>query len=388
MALSGSLDTSSNAFWATDGSRYFVLEWSTTQHTDSNHPYGWSHVSWTFKGGGTSNQWIACKNWQYQVHTFHSGLHSATTRLYRDTVLDTGSINVFHDENGNASFSLGISGYIHNYGAAYERKNSKTETLDQITYYWDININNLDGNQDCTIASFNEYINNKKVNNTPLWNELDGHNWQPYNTLVEIGELTINPQKPYLEIEKVCHIDRTTEIQKSANGRYGFRLTKKDGIEVFVKYKSTGLFFDLKGGQWNNSPYTSLIATYNSNKMKYLVEESGKLIEKTAETSKIAIPIRTGYKFKGWKNSNGEYVFDENGKYNPSLIGTWTTDGRYLLCNDTTVYADWEIQNVAYVNTGNNEWKLATTYVMTDNNEWKPAIMYVKTSDGWKQSVV
>lgn len=367
MALSGSLDTSSNAFWATDGSRYFVLEWSATQHKNLDYPNGWSHVSWTFKGGGTSNQWINCKNWQYQVHTYHSGLHSATTPLYRGTVLDTGSINVFHDENGNASFGLGISGYIYNYGAAYERKNSKTETLNQITYYWDININNLNKTQEWTIASFNEYINNKKVNSTPIWNELDGYQFQPYNTLVEIGELTINPQKPYLEIDKVCHIDRETEIQKSTSGRYGFKLTKNDGIEVFVKYKSTTLTFDLNDGS-DSTDYRTM--TYNS-------------------SSDLApVPVRTGYKFKGWKNSNGEYVFDENGKYNPSLIGTWTTDGRYLLCNDTTVYADWEIQNIAYVNTGDNEWKLATTYIMTDDNKWKPAIMYIMTENGWKQSVV
>ena len=144
-------------------------------------------------------------------------------------------------------------------------------------------------------------------------------------------------------------------------------------INIYTRYKITTLTFDLNNGSWKpNSGITS-----NKRQMQY-----------NSTTSNAPIPIRTGYKFLGWYTTKdgGTQVFKADGTYNSNATSYWNSGGGYKGTNDLILYANWKIQNVAYVKTDAG-WKLATIYVKTEKG-WEPAILYVKTENGWKQSVV
>ena len=158
MALSGYIET--GAYNASDGTRTIVLEWSATQSGAADN---YSDVSWTLRGGGTSSQGINAKNIQAQIHTHATGLLWTTaTRLYNGTVIASGKVRVNHNTDGTASFYLGISGYIYNYGANYEKTASSTPSLDTINRYFSLDIGTyIDGVQDDTggQVTFDLYIN-------------------------------------------------------------------------------------------------------------------------------------------------------------------------------------------------------------------------------------
>lgn len=236
--------------------------------------------------------------------------------------------------------------------------------------YWDINVYNPEGVQDYKSAYFDEYIGNTKVA-SQVTNEHASHIYQPYGTSGFVGN--INPYYPYYTLKEVWDGDNNVKGEKlspKSNGLYGSYLNGiEDSIYIYMKYKSSTLTFNLNGGSYNwSSPNRTM--TYNST------------------TSTAPIPTRIGYKFLGWytTTSGGTKVFNADGTYNSNATSYWGSGGKYLGYNDLTLYANWEIQNVAYVKTENG-WKLATIYVKTENG-WKPAILYVKTSNGWKQSVV
>lgn len=129
MALSGSIETAGFKF-SNGTTRTLVLEWSATQSKQANT----STVSWIFKCGGTNtNSWVNGKNFQSQVADKHwSNLTGDAIPLYNGTILASGNETIHHDIDGNASFYTGISGYIGQYGSAFEKTASNTWTLDTI----------------------------------------------------------------------------------------------------------------------------------------------------------------------------------------------------------------------------------------------------------------
>ena len=89
------------------------------------------------------------------------------------------------------------------------------------------------------------------------------------------------------------------------------------------------------------------------------------------------IPTRAGYKFTGWNtarngtgssySAGGSYGADQNG-------GT------------VTLYAQWEILNIAYIKQ-NGKYVLCNTYIKKDGR-WYPAIPYVKKDGAYKRSTI
>ena len=89
------------------------------------------------------------------------------------------------------------------------------------------------------------------------------------------------------------------------------------------------------------------------------------------------IPIRNGYKFLRWNTkadgsgnsyaAGGQYGADQNG-------GT------------VTLYAQWEVSNVAYIKQ-NGSYVACNTYCKS-GGQWQPAICYVKDNGVYKQSTI
>ena len=232
---------------------------------------------------------------------------------------------------------------------------------------WDINAYNPDGNQDFKAARFDEYINDRLVG-SQITDQISGEMLQPYGTWGRVANI-----KPYYDFYDISSVwDNGGQLTADAYGRYNSYLNgNEDDIFIYTKYKSSTLTFNLNEGSWKpNSGITS-----NNRSMTY-----------NSTTTAAPIPIRTGYKFTGWytATSGGTKVFNADGSFNSSASDYWFSNGRYKRYTNLNVYAQWDIQNVAYVKTANG-WKLSTVYVKTANG-WKPAIMYIKTANGWKQS--
>lgn len=94
---------------------------------------------------------------------------------------------------------------------------------------------------------------------------------------------------------------------------------------------------------------------------------------------------KNGYKFIGWsldKNDNLN-LFDETKKdYIVSQFSKEIENGEV----NVTLYAQWEIQNIAYLKI-NGKYSLCLTYLKI-NNTWTPCIAYIKTNGVYKQSIV
>jgi uncharacterized repeat protein (TIGR02543 family) len=251
-------------------------------------------------------------------------------------------------------------------------------------WYWnDINAWNPE-KTDQNGAKFDVYYSYQNQTYTDRTNE-PGPLYGPLNSWMRV--FNVRPLNNTQEVYKISGYDGG-EKNKSSDSKGGLPCyTDTDGndawwqyndagtgeINIYTRYKISTLTFDLNNGSWKpNSGITS-----NKRQMQY-----------NSTTSNAPIPIRTGYKFLGWYTTRdgGTQVFKADGTYNSNATSYWNSSGVYRGINDLTLYANWKIQNVAYVKTENG-WKLATVYVKTENG-WEPAILYVKTSDGWEQSVV
>lgn len=234
--------------------------------------------------------------------------------------------------------------------------------------YWDINAYNPAGVQDYKAAYFDEYINDTKVA-SQVTNESASHNYQPYGTWGRVAN--IRPYYDYYEISSVW--DNGGELTADAYGRYNSYLNgNEDDILIYMRYKHSWVTLNANGGNFSDG--TTLKGL------------DPPVVYSKGSWTNVPVPTRTGYKFLGYFDS--EYtgatkVYDEKGIYVPNT-SYWGTNGFCKIVNNSTFYAQWEIQNVCYVKQ-DNKWKLSTVHVKTENG-WKPAIMYVKTANGWKQS--
>ena len=272
MALSGYIET--GAYQASDGTRTIVLEWSATQ---SDAAGNYSDVSWTLRGGGTSSQGINAKNIQAQIHTHHTGiLWTTATKLYNGTVIASGTVRVAHDENGNASFYVGISGYIYYYSSAYERTASQTFSLDQITrqFWTDFNAYNPKGVQDFKAAYFNV---NWTVGDwwSDLTNEPQPAVYKPYGTYMELHN--IRPYYNYYEL------DRVTGATLVRSGVYGKTITDGSSVDIYMKYRTYTMNYDANGG--SDAPAAETFTHADNHKVS------------------MTVPTRVGYNFLGWSES-------------------------------------------------------------------------------------
>lgn len=361
MATSGYIETGANA------GRSLVLAWSRVEvGKNSTYPYGYSKIYWELRGGGTNrSEWVNCKNFQCAIAGYHSGLHSETVALHYGQVLLSGHQIIKHNSNGEASFDLGISGYIYYYSANNELTASARHNLDKITVWWDINAMNPERTTQRWF-NFNEYVNGTKKNGaTKIDNELEGQNYQPYDTLVQVGE--IETKNPGYALEGVYKQTGTSfeKLNTDSNGRYGFRISSPNQcIEIRSKYKESTI--TLKD---SNIQLGTIAVQFNQTK-----------------GHKATVPDKIGHSFLGWYDSLNRQVYNENGDavFNSAY---WDSNGRYLGYNNIDLFAHWKTENVTYVK-DKDGWKLSTVYVKDNDNQWKPAIMYVKTEAGWKQSIV
>lgn len=272
MALRGYIET--GAYQASDGTRTIVLEWSATQSGPGDN---YSDVSWTLRGGGTSSQGINAKNIQAQIHTHATGqLWTSATRLYNGTVIASGTVRVMHDENGNASFYTGISGYIYYYSTSNERTANQTFSLNQINrqFWTDFNAYNPNGVQDFKAAYFNV---NWTVGDwwSDLTNEPQPQVYKPYGTYMELHN--IRPYYAYYEL------DRVTGATLVRSGVYGKTITDGSSVDIYMKYRTYTMNYDANGG--NDAPGAETFTYADGYKISAMISE------------------RTGYNFLGWSTN-------------------------------------------------------------------------------------
>ena len=206
--------------------------------------------------------------------------------------------------------------------------------------------------------------------------------YYPYGSIMNV--YNIRPIAEYAdtwEIDSVTGYDSRVADPYDPNKRKDGRYRDPDGntvfcntingdgsaIQIYTRWKQSTVTFDADGGSGGNS----VTVSYNQD----------------ANTAPVS--TRSGYKFHGWyteRDRGGNKIYNADGSI---VKGTayWNANGKCTIKNNLTLYAGWEIQNIAYVKISPSEWRLATIYVKTSDTEWKPAIMYVKTSDTeWTQS--
>lgn len=98
------------------------------------------------------------------------------------------------------------------------------------------------------------------------------------------------------------------------------------------------------------------------------------------------MPTRNGYKFKGWYTSetDGVQVYDETGYRTND--GTYFSEGVWKYADNVTLYAQWEVLNVAYYKS-DGAYMLHNTYVKTADG-WVKAIPYIKVNGEFKRGTV
>ena len=208
----------------------------------------------------------------------------------------------------------------------------------------------------------------------------------PYGSFMEV--YNIRPIAEYAdtwEIDKVTGYDSRFVDPYDPTARKDGRYRDPEGytvfcntingdnskIEIYTRWKRSDIKFYADLEDSNEEPTETITISYNQ------------------DVNTAPIPARLGYKFHGWyteKDRKGNKIYDENGN---AIKGTayWDTNGKCTIKNNLNLYAGWEIQNVAFVKTDADKWKLAMIYVKASDAEWRPAIMYVKTSDTeWTQS--
>ena len=112
MASSGSINT--NAYYASDGTRFLTFSWNITSQSVENNT---STISWTLKGGGTSSQYIESGNFNVIVNGswwFSTGIWDRI-RLYNGTTVASGTHTFTHEADGTKSFSVTIQGGLYTY---------------------------------------------------------------------------------------------------------------------------------------------------------------------------------------------------------------------------------------------------------------------------------
>ena len=112
MASSGSLNT--NAYHASDGTRYLTFSWhETTQSVENNK----TTISWTLKGDGTSKQYIESGNFGVIVDGswWYSSGKWDRIRLYNGTTIASGTHTFTHGADGKKSFTVRIQGGLYNF---------------------------------------------------------------------------------------------------------------------------------------------------------------------------------------------------------------------------------------------------------------------------------
>lgn len=111
MATSGSFNT--NAYSASDGSRYLTFSWSQTSQSIENNS---TTFSWTLKGGGTSKQWIYAGSFKVVIngHTVYNYTGNRI-QLSNGTVVASGNYTRYHNDNGTANFTASVEGAIYTY---------------------------------------------------------------------------------------------------------------------------------------------------------------------------------------------------------------------------------------------------------------------------------
>lgn len=111
MASSGSFNTS--GYGSGDWFRCLNFSWSVQSQSISNNS---TTISWTLKGsGGATNNWYQSGN--FSVVIDGSTVYSSGSRinLYNGTVVASGTYTLWHDNNGNRSFSAFAQAGIYTY---------------------------------------------------------------------------------------------------------------------------------------------------------------------------------------------------------------------------------------------------------------------------------
>lgn len=238
-------------------------------------------------------------------------------------------------------------------------------TIPKKLYYWNINAYAPNGKEQLS-ATFDEYVAGKKVNKTALTNEHPDYDYVSYGTYGAVGNIT--PYYDYYELDKVTDSGKYELTKNPTSGQYTVYINgKEDDIWIFMRYKRSTITFDADGGSNGKSD----VVSYNQD----------------ANTAPIS--TRPGYKFHGWyteRDMGGNKIYNADGSIRRDTA-YWNANGKCTIKNDLTLYAGWEVQNIAFVKTDTNEWKLGMIYIKINDTEWRPAIMYVKTSDTeWTQS--
>jgi hypothetical protein len=236
--------------------------------------------------------------------------------------------------------------------------------------------------EDNQSARFNEYIgidNSDKDFQLIQWqetNENEDSQWKylPKNKHVAVG--MINSQKPYYELDRVVN---GNEIPLAVNTNF------TGNYPPVGNYSTTAYVMSFNPD--NDNDIINIYMKWKESNLN-LEGETKKIIYNSTQNNTVSIPSQMGYKFLGWYDQNDIQIYDENGKYVPRE-NIWTEDGKCLIINDMELHAKWEMQNIAYVKIGENNWQPALTYVKIEENKWQPAILYVKIEEGkWQQSII
>lgn len=128
MATSGSFQTSgySDSAGSPD---YCIFSWSvSSQSIEGNY----SVISWSLTvGGGTNSYWYNTIKERYVTVNDYTQTSADKTTVYNGTVLFSGSTTIYHNADGNKSFSASAGAAFEWYGA-YNSKGSGSWSLPQI----------------------------------------------------------------------------------------------------------------------------------------------------------------------------------------------------------------------------------------------------------------
>lgn len=149
------------------------------------------------------------------------------------------------------------------------------------------------------------------------------------------------------------------------------------------------------GGSFTSNKNVTLYAVWLENEYIITLDPNGGTIFRPTvhvffdneENNKLStLPLRPGCKFLGFYTSvedDAVQVYDANGMCTNE--GTYWKNDDYVYADNLTLYAHWEILNVAYYK-NDQLYILCNTYGKV-NGSWQPMLCYAKIAGIWKQSI-
>lgn len=149
------------------------------------------------------------------------------------------------------------------------------------------------------------------------------------------------------------------------------------------------------GGSYTDNKAADLYAVWMENEYVITLDPNGGTISRPTvhvffdheENKELStLPIRPGCKFLGFYTSTENdaiQVYDETGMCTNE--GTYWKNDDYVYADNLTLYAHWEILNVAYYK-NDKLYILCNTYGKV-NGSWQPMLCYAKIAGIWKQSI-